>query len=45
MGVARLGLAGLGVALTTEKLEKCYDDFAQLSARQSLMNWKRDKKS
>ncbi|MBR2555277.1 MAG: hypothetical protein IKE94_10485 [Aeriscardovia sp.] len=33
MGVARLGLAGLGVALTPEKLEKCYDDFAQLSAK------------
>lgn len=32
-GVFRFGLAGLGVAVTPEKLEKCYEDFAQLSER------------
>ncbi len=33
MGVVRLGMAGIGVAVTPEKLEKCYDDFAKLSAK------------
>lgn len=33
IGVARLGLAGIGVALTPEKLEKCYDDFTMISGK------------
>jgi len=33
VGVLRLGLAGLGVAIPNEKLEKCYDDFAQISEK------------
>ena len=33
IGVGRLGLAGLGVAVTLEKIEKCYDDFIQLSEK------------
>ena len=32
-GVARLALAGLGVALTSDKAEKLYDDFEQMSAK------------
>lgn len=33
IGVVRLGLAGIGVAVTPEKLEKFHDDFAQLSEK------------
>ncbi len=33
IGIGRLGLAGLGVAVTPEKIEKCYDDFSQLSEK------------
>ena len=33
IGIARLGLAGIGVALTPEKLEKCYDDFTMISGK------------
>ncbi len=33
VGVVRVGLAGLGVAVTPEKLEKFYDDFAQISEK------------
>ena len=33
MGVVRLGLAGIGVAVTPEKLEKCYDDFSTISKK------------
>ena len=32
-GVVRLGFAGFGVAVPPEKLEKCYDDFAELSKK------------
>ena len=33
VGVVRLGLAGIGVAVTPEKLEKFHDDFALLSEK------------
>ena len=33
IGVVRLGLAGIGVAVTPEKLEKFHDDFALLSEK------------
>ncbi len=33
IGVARFGLAGIGVAVTPEKLEKCYDDFTMISGK------------
>lgn len=32
-GVLRLGIAGIGVAVSPEKLEKCYDDFALISEK------------
>ncbi|MCR5383799.1 MAG: hypothetical protein K6E72_04045 [Saccharofermentans sp.] len=33
IGVTRFGLAGIGVAVTPERLEKCYDDFSKLTER------------
>lgn len=32
-GVARLGFAGFGIAFPPEKIEKCYDDFAELAKK------------
>ena len=33
VGIMRLGFAGLGVVVTQEKVEKLYDDYAQLSKK------------